>query len=793
MTLELPPRKFVATVGPPHIDESLRGYLGRALSVTAVRNIATLLKLADATKPNAVSLATTLTDEGEIHRIATLIGCMPHDIVARTYRTGEFAHSGSESIDFCGTQIRLHFRETRYRRVSPRALEIAQYHRALWELRPLGFDPQTKEKLLGICPVCNRKLGWLRADVPTLCDKCDTDLRDFPQPVSPVDDQEAYGFVVGLVDPDGAKKEAARRLLSEPWRGFSNGDLFETAVALASGLTLDPARTAKSAQGRSKGGEQFQALTPDLLAAAGRAIIGGPDGFAALCERYRADMDLRPIHYGRRKELGALAYIGYDKHIEPNIRTLIGDLVDTDMESTREKYALRRGKDASDATMTIETMAKTFGLRRSSLQRLAESGLVPVIRANDAQSPVRMAVRDVRPLVVQLKDAIGENETAGVLGLPLSVLPSLADRGLLRRLEGPVQGLVPGCSGYHQSSVDELMEKIWAAARPKFGKCCSIMVAARSLGAGESPWAAVITAIIAGDAVVHDTGAQRRNIRFSLAVSETDSFVAGVSRHLQDANGEAKLPDWIAQSTAAEILQVNVAFFSRLANSRPDLLPQRGPGYTPYLASEVQALAGAHVFVPEIARRADMHPRRVVSWLRSEGVRPSLALQENRDFSYARSVVEPLLSGLIDKTERMKASLADAGDGVRVRLVAAVAAGAGTKATADAMGVGYREAKRWVEAWREAGAVAPRKFGFRSKLDDHEDFLRSLVAQRPDIKLTQITEALASRGMHTSDTAVWNALERFSIAIAGRRGRPIAAARNPLRTPTSRERNANEV
>lgn len=132
---------------------------------------------------------------------------------------------------------------------------------------------------------------------------------------------------------------------------------------------------------------------------------------------------------------------------------------------------------------------------------------------------------------------------------------------------------------------------------------------------------------------------------------------------------------------------------------------------------------------------------------------------------------------MIDKTTRKKASLRDAGDGVRARLVAAVAAGAGTKATAEAMGVRYREAKRWVEAWREAGAVAPRKFGYRSKLDDHEDCLRALVAQRTGIKLDEITAALAERGVKTSDTAVWNALERFGIALAGRR-RP-ASRRSP--------------
>jgi hypothetical protein len=200
-----------------------------------------------------------------------------------------------------------------------------------------------------------------------------------------VEDEEAYGFVVGLVDPDPAKKEAARRLLPEPWRGFSNGALFESAVALSSGLTADPTKKSNT-QGRSKRSEQFDALTPELLALAGRAIVGGDDGFAALSQRYRDGMERRPLHYGRRKELGPLAYITYDKHIDPAIRDLLGILIDNNMQTTCRDYALRKGPDAGDSMLSIDALAKTFGVRRSILQRLAESGLVPVVRADDAAS-----------------------------------------------------------------------------------------------------------------------------------------------------------------------------------------------------------------------------------------------------------------------------------------------------------------------------------------------------------------------------------------------------------------------
>jgi transposase len=154
--------------------------------------------------------------------------------------------------------------------------------------------------------------------------------------------------------------------------------------------------------------------------------------------------------------------------------------------------------------------------------------------------------------------------------------------------------------------------------------------------------------------------------------------------------------------------------------------------------------------------------------------------------------VEPLLTELLGDTAQMKASLAGAGDSVRVRLVAAVAAGAGTKATAEAMGVPYREAQRWIEAWREHGAVAPRKFGSRSKLDEHEDFLRQLVDERPSIKLDGIRDALAQRDVRASNTAIWNALERFGIALAGRRARQSADTTKLTPNTTSHERTANE-
>jgi hypothetical protein len=273
----------------------------RALRLTAILQLKAGLNAAGAARPEPVAITTTLSDPTQIASLAHAFGCDPEEIRARTYQLGTFDHSTTETLNFFGTKIRAQYCEAKVRRIAPRALEIEPYHRAVWQLRPFSFDPSTRELLLDTCPVCNKKLGWRRAQGATMCDKCvdddglpNVDLRDFPQPVVDIDDVEALDFVTGLVDPLEERKASARRLLPASWHNVSNAALFESVMALASGLTMDPAGS-KNAQGRVKQNADFGRLTPEMLALAGRAVIGSEAGFAALADRYRADMSKRPV------------------------------------------------------------------------------------------------------------------------------------------------------------------------------------------------------------------------------------------------------------------------------------------------------------------------------------------------------------------------------------------------------------------------------------------------------------------------------------------------------------------
>lgn len=158
--------------------------------------------------------------------IAKLLKTSPEEKRSRTYKLNTFEHSLSKTIEFFGVQIRTQYRNAGRgrRRVSPRALIRSAHHRAIWEITPISFDPETMEVLLSECPVCKHALGWSRLQGVTKCDRCrdvdgrSVDLRDYAsvQSVLEPHDPEALQFVVGLIHPIEDNKRKARSLIREP-------------------------------------------------------------------------------------------------------------------------------------------------------------------------------------------------------------------------------------------------------------------------------------------------------------------------------------------------------------------------------------------------------------------------------------------------------------------------------------------------------------------------------------------------------------------------------------------------
>lgn len=622
----------------------------RACEGTTIVHVRKALALGGVNRPIPYYLPTKLAGEREFSCLATLLRTTPDDIRQRAYQTGSFAHApSSETIDFFGVRIRAQYRRPQRRRVSPRALRIRPYHRAIWELMPFSFDPETMETLVTHCPECGRRLGWGRAQGIANCEHCvradgtaKVDLREHPQPIVEVEDSEALRFVIGLVHPIAEKRLAGRELLRAPWAAFSNSDLFEGAMAMASGLLAEP--ESATAQGRPRSEEEFSRLTPRHLALAGRAILGGDEGFAALVEEYRKGRDMRPRFYGVQKEYGPLSYASSDEYLAPKMRALMAKKLDEQLRRQQVVLKRRHASRSEDDFQTIQRLGMQLEIKPAALRRLSKSGSVQVRRVSAAQkSPVLLSYAEVAPLAALYKDRILELQAAGRLGLPRYLLPSLGKLAHLERLTGKVLAMTSNPLVFRRSSIDHLRDQCRSRVKsPPPAQAIKLRTAAAWLGFDRPPWLRILVAILKGRLEVFANGSLRGNMLKHLFVKDVASLFEAVGGP-NDADA-SDLPDKIDIGTVAEMLQVNEGFVWRLAKLRPKLLRKHDNSYTPFRRMDAERIARRYIFVPEISRRTGITQRSVPSWLKRQKVREAFALQKNRQFVFFREKVEPLIS-----------------------------------------------------------------------------------------------------------------------------------------------------
>lgn len=105
---------------------------------------------------------------------------------------------------------------------------------------------------------------------------------------------------------------------------------------------------------------------------------------------------------------------------------------------------------------------------------------------------------------------------------------------------------------------------------------------------------------------------------------------------------------------------------------------------------------------------------------------------------------------------------------LRVRVVAAIEAGATGEAAAERFGIGASTAGAWARLKRRTGDVTPGRQGqpAGSKLDRHADFILGLVAAEVDITLAEIAARLeAAHGMKAAPATVWYFLNRRGMTF----------------------------
>ena len=119
---------------------------------------------------------------------------------------------------------------------------------------------------------------------------------------------------------------------------------------------------------------------------------------------------------------------------------------------------------------------------------------------------------------------------------------------------------------------------------------------------------------------------------------------------------------------------------------------------------------------------------------------------------------------------------------LRERVVDAVESGASRREAAEWFEVSPSSAIKWMQRRRATGSIAAKPSGGSiSPLEQHADFLLSLIAGRPDLTLDEIVVAMRKRRIAGSRSAAWRFFQRHKISVKKKpaRGGARASRRGP--------------
>jgi transposase len=127
---------------------------------------------------------------------------------------------------------------------------------------------------------------------------------------------------------------------------------------------------------------------------------------------------------------------------------------------------------------------------------------------------------------------------------------------------------------------------------------------------------------------------------------------------------------------------------------------------------------------------------------------------------------------------------------LRARVIEAIEEGATREETAERHHVSLSSVGRFLRLKREHGSVSPAKFGGYKPyaLAAHEELVRHLLAEQPDITLAELKALLRKRKVAVGQTSIFRFLRHLKLTFkkkparrragsAGRRGRSQGLAK----------------
>lgn len=629
----------------PVPGESLLGLVARATTRNGYPSLLKVIRIADIGRGQTNSIPAQVTDE-EAERLAYVLKVPASEVTSRLHRVVTFPDRDGEFIDFFGVTIRAQYREKRYRRVSPLALRRSPHHRAVHDLAPFSFCPETMETLLDRCPVCRRHLLWITTRGVAFCESCrdeddepTVDLRDHPQPLVEVNDDAGLRLLTDLVDPDPSRRERAVANVDPALGGAAPGDLFELAILLAR-AAMTPSETVYTQIRRMRGPDDCAFLTPHLLSVMGRTLMEWQAGIGRLCEQARERVDERPQLFGAFKEIGHLRNVTWSSSLTPSLREAVREAVAEDMRLTatdQSPFRKRVHRHRGDLVDTMEAAA-ILGVKHAHMPKLAARGALKALAMEGADRTLTLYDRaEVEAIAEVKRDMTEATKAARAVGLPVEALEAMADAGMVARAEGPALLLGMGNLYFRQSSLDALVASILdrvSPGRPVAGtrRICSVL---NRLPPGDKPWLGIVRALASGELAAWGEGERLVDRLFVDEARLTAMVLAGAPTDLGAPDEDARL----SYREVAPLIGMPAPNVTWLVAA--GLLGSGAGGDRRITRRDVRAFNESYASTAEVARTLGVHPSFVKRRMAEKGIEPAAALREGNRLVWHRAEVFP--------------------------------------------------------------------------------------------------------------------------------------------------------
>lgn len=628
--------KPFAVSAAPIEGESLMGFVNRSLAQTPINRTVVGLSLAGIGTLRPDALPVTLTDDGQIKGLATLLNTTEAQIRGRLVTKmprGDLVGG----MDFYGLTIRDRLKEYRFRRVSPLALSRSDHYRQVWDLRCFAFDPETLEVLIDRCPECSRPLDWNRAYGVGKCNRCldergvpQVDLRDYAGVPVEVDDREGLLLAPSLASPSPQVRRETHERLPTPWRDLRDSDVFEAIISVASALS--------ETSGQNVSGEQNveMKILPEALARAGRMMLDGHQGLQDVLAHARAARTSAPAQRGKGVELGPFLAIKRQKYLSPEAIGIFERAIQDEFLARPPYMAMDWDDRLQDGRIDLRSIARENGLSPQRLSRLIHHGLVPHIVGGHRNTTFRVFAADVQPIIDEVSSSIDEVAVVDFLNVSIGCLDLLSNRGLLAAVSPAANMVAAPKRLYVRRSAVQILNRLESLASLRADGVTGVRVQdhleGSSLNRGRFGAAMICVLNSSGHPYYSRTDGTWLS---DVWIADTPGFDAAMAELCSE-------DERIDASTAARLMETNVPMVERFA--RAGMLVRRGEAGLSFRRTDVLDIASKYVLGREALDTTGMSDsRRLRSILAENGVQPAVRLLDRPDLIFDRAEFEDFL------------------------------------------------------------------------------------------------------------------------------------------------------